>query len=624
MDNFGYDKKRVPVSQRHMSREATVHSDGTLVSVTVDGRNVDVEPGTTILEAATRLGIHIPTLCTHEDLCVVGNCRICVVEVSGIDTLQAACAWPITEPISVHTHSARIRRVRHHMIQLLLAHHPGECHACMRNGNCELSALAQAHGVTDVAFARQEETRLHDASSLLLIRDMKKCVLCRRCVRACIDMQEVGVMEAVGKGERIEIETFGNKPMRNVVCIGCGQCISHCPTAALVNPDETARVWQAIESPSKHVVIQLSPAVRVALTEALGMPPGTVECERLISMLRATGFDAVFDTQLAVSLVVEAQAKQIVQRLSNESTDGTAPRWPILSSNCSGWVKYMEYFAPHQLKFMSRLKSPQQLMGTLIRAHFAKFYGGDPSAVFSVSAVPCTAHKAEADSPLSVTAGDKNIDCAITTVELAKMLKASGARLSQAAKGQFDNLFLYNTPMTSTPFNSMLHLLCGAVYRRVTGRLLTRSVEVDYRAPFAISGAYIMEIPTGSIDASHDRPELAALKGQPLRFGKCEGTANAKKVLEDIRRGGPFSKCHFIEFLACPDGCFGGGGHPVPTGRQIRQARREAFPVNTNLPKEELDWITDLFNQCTDGRLEGTFSNDDFFTGYMPRGKFIK
>ncbi|MBN2715757.1 MAG: (2Fe-2S)-binding protein [Deltaproteobacteria bacterium] len=629
MTHGNFDRRRVPVSQRLMSAEATANSDGNLVTVTMDGREIKVTPGTTLLEAAARLGIHIPTLCTHPDLCVVGNCRVCMVEVDGTDALQAACATPVTEPVTVRTYSGKIRRVRRHMLQLLLAHHDGECHSCSRNGACELAELSEAYGVTEVGFARNRESRVFDNSSSLLVRNMNKCVLCRRCVRACIDMQEVGVMEAVGKGEQIEIETFGKKNMAEVVCIGCGQCISHCPTAALVNPDDTDKVWQAIDNPDRHVVLQLSPSVRVALWEMLGMAPGTDDVGPLVHMLRAAGFNAVFDGQQAAALIIAEQARLLSAIICEGLAHPEKDRWPVLSANCSGWVKYMEHFAPAMLKHMSPLKSPEQLLGTLVRTHYARHYGGEPSAVVSVASAPCASRKFEAESPLNTQFGEKSVDYVLTTVELGKMLKESGIGLSRMPAGKFDGLICTNAAVSFTPGNSMVHQLCGAVFELVTGTPISKKVKIEYTSPFGISGAYIMNVPIQGVnDATgknkNGNGDGGGQKGMQLRFGKCEGTANAKRVIEDIRNGGPFSRCHFIEFLACPDGCFGGGGHPAPTSSGIRQMRREAFPVSYALAEPEAAWIGEIHAQCQNGTLDEMTTLDAFYTSYMPRGKFMK
>lgn len=630
MSSKSYDKKRVPVSQRHMSQEASIVSDGKHVPVTLNGRSIFVTPGTTILEAAQNIGIRIPTLCTHEDLCVVGNCRVCVVEVEGYDSLQAACAYPITECITVRTHSAKIRKVRQHMLKLLLAHHTGDCFVCRRNATCELSQLAVEFGVDTVTFKKNEESRTQDASARTLVRDMNKCVLCRRCVRACIDMQEVGVMEAVGKGDHIEIETFGNKSMVDVVCIGCGQCVSRCPTAALTYSDDTRKVWQAIDDPRKHVVIQLPPSVRSSIAETIGLPPGTLFCGELISQIRGMGFDKVFDTQLANSLAVQEQAKQLMELLFSTRSERGATERIVFSSNSSGWVKYMEHFTPTFLQYLSPLKSPEQLLGTLVRTHYTHRTNIEPSSIVSVAAVPCASKKNETESSLAVTAGMKNVDYALTTLELGKMIKESGVHLSHLPQQPFDSFFDDGSDITEfPPFHSMLHMLSGVLYQMITGEPLTSEVDVAYTAPFDIPGAFIMSIPIHHVADSAstwlaDDADPKQMEGEALVFGKCEGTANAKKVIEDICKGGPFSKCHYIEFLACPDGCVGGGGQPVPTGKIIRQSRKEAFPPQTAFTPAQRNYLEELHQRCSTTQLPGGFTKDDFFTRYTPRGKFIK
>ncbi|MBN2342871.1 MAG: (2Fe-2S)-binding protein [Deltaproteobacteria bacterium] len=629
MSSQSYDKHRVPVSQRHMSKEASQTSDGRMVTVSFDGTDVQVAPGTTILDAAQRVGVRIPTLCTHEDLCVVGNCRICVVEVEGRDALQAACAFPVTESIRVTTQSAKIRTARQHMIQLLLAHHSGDCFSCRRNGTCELSSLAAEFGVDSVAFEKNADGRTQDYSSLALSRDMNKCVLCRRCVRACIDMQEVGVMEAVGKGDHIEIETFGNKPLKDVVCIGCGQCVARCPTAALSYPDETSKVWEAIDHPQKHVVIQIPVSVRASIGEALGNSPGTALGEQLVSQLYRMGFSRVVDAQLGVSLAIQEQAMELMSLLFSTKARKGAIERIVFSSNSSGWVRYMEHFLPTFLQYLSPLKSPEQLMGTIVRTHYAAHFGIDSSSIVSVAAVPCASKKVEAAGPLALTNGYRNIDYAITTQELAKMIRESGAHLASLPAQSFDSLIEPTAISTFSPFHSVLHMLSGVLFKMITGSRLTKEVSIEYTAPFNLPGAYMMKIPIDKVspDVSAvlgEDADPSQMVGQSLVFGKCEGTANAKKVIEDICKGGAFSSCHYIEFLACPDGCLGGGGQPVPTNRTIRQARKEAFPLQLAYPDDIDSYIKDLHTRCLQKSLSGGFNRDHLFTSYTPRGKFIK
>lgn len=624
-----YDNKRVPVSQRLMSREAQLATDGQMISLELDGHKIDVEPGTTILDAASKVGVHIPTLCTHPDLCVVGNCRVCVVEVEGKDALQAACAYPITESIVVRTHSSQIRLARRHIIELILAHHEGDCFACSRSQNCELSALASEFGVDSIQFEPNATKRTVDKSSIALMRDMNKCVLCRRCVRACIDMQEVGVMEAVGKGDAIEIQTFSNKPLKDVVCIGCGQCVSRCPTAALTYADDTQHVWNALDDANKHVVIQLSPSVRASIAETFGMAPGTLICEKLIGQLHTMGFANVFDSQIAVGLAIVEQARQIIANICSKDVQKKHSQRVVFSSNSSGWVKYMEHFIPSYLQYLSPLKGAEQLLGTLVRTHYASRFGIDEGSIVSVAAVPCAAKKVEATNSLSFTKNARNVDYCITTRELGKMLRESGVQLDQMENHSFDSLIASGEISTFLPFNSMLHMLAGVLYQLLTGNELKPTVPIAYTSPFGIPGAYIMTVPIDKVvtHKTHlweDDFDYGLIEGRPLVLGKCEGTANAKRVIEDIERGGVFSGCHYIEFLACPDGCFGGGGQPVPTNSRIRQSRKEAFPTKIKFPKPQFRYLESLYQRCIANELGGNFKREDLFTSYTPRGKFIK
>ena len=290
---------RAPISQQALKIEKPVDTEriGALVPVTIDGRDLKVPLGTTILDAAKQIGVHIPTLCHHADLCVAGVCRICVVEIEGMRTLQASCAYPITQPVKVKTHSRLVRQARRHIIDLMLANHYGECYSCNRNNNCELQALAHEYGVDFFRFGHPEEPMFEiDCSSHSVIRDMNKCILCRRCIRTCIDMQEVGVLEVFGRGDDTVVSTFMDKPLSDVVCINCGQCINRCPTGALRANDQTDEVWAAIDDPQKHVVIQTAPSPRAGIGECFGLEPGKALTFEMNTALRRCGFDRIFDT----------------------------------------------------------------------------------------------------------------------------------------------------------------------------------------------------------------------------------------------------------------------------------------------------------------------------------------
>ncbi|MBN1296010.1 (2Fe-2S)-binding protein, partial [bacterium] len=426
---------RSPKSQKsHAIQEKDVmHKIGGQVSVTIDGQSIKVPLGTTILKAAEILGIRIPTLCYHEDLCIAGVCRICVVEVEKMWTLQAACAFPITAPIVVHTHSRRVRQARRHILDLMLSQHYGECYSCNRNGNCELQDLAHEYGVDCYRFGHVA-TSQHpvDRSSHSVIRDMDKCILCRRCVRTCIDLQEVGVLEATYRGAETMISTFMDKPLADVICINCGQCINRCPTAALRANDPTDDVWAAIDDPEKHVIIQTAPSPRAAIGECFGLEPGTPMTWQMNTALRLCGFDAVFDTNFTADLTIIEEGTELLLRLYKALVQGdqkVAESLPQFTSCSPGWVKYIEHFYPEYLNHVSSAKSPQQMFGALIKTYYAKLKGIDPANIVSVALMPCSAKKFECNRPEMCDSGYKDIDYGLTTRELGKMIREAGIDL---------------------------------------------------------------------------------------------------------------------------------------------------------------------------------------------------
>jgi NADH dehydrogenase/NADH:ubiquinone oxidoreductase subunit G len=309
------EKSRAPASQRAKLMEQPGGGIGAQISVNIDGREMKVPLGTTILDAAKQIGINIPTLCHHEDLCIAGVCRICVVEVSGQRTLQAACSFPITSPVEIKTHTRKVRQARRHILDLMLSRHNGECYTCVRNNNCELQSLAKSYGVDFFRFGHLGKPAFEeDRSSFSIVRDNNKCILCRRCVRTCIDLQEVGVLEAAGRSHQTEIATFMKKPLGNVVCINCGQCINRCPTGALRANDSTDEVWAAIDDPRKHVVIQTAPSPRAAIAEVFGEEPGTARTFEMNTALRFCGFDKVFDTNFAADLTIIEEGTELLSR----------------------------------------------------------------------------------------------------------------------------------------------------------------------------------------------------------------------------------------------------------------------------------------------------------------------
>ena len=425
---------RAPVSQKPLVIEKPDNPEyiGGSVSIEINEKKFSVPLGTTILEACRQNQIHIPTLCHHEDLCVAGVCRICVVEVEGMRTLQASCAFPITAPIKIKTTSNAVRRSRKHIIDLLLSEHYGECYSCFRNNNCELQSLAKEYGVDHYNFGHIQSPRYEvDNSSYSVVRDMDKCVLCKRCVRTCIDLQEVGVLEAIDRSHNTHIGTFWDKPLAEVICINCGQCINRCPTGALRANDPRDEIWSAIDDPKKHVVIQTAPSPRAAICEEFGMEPGTSLTGEMNTALRRIGFDVVFDTNFTADLTIFEEGTELIARLYKVLVKKEQVAIPQFTSCSPGWVKYLEHFYPEYVDNLSSAKSPQQMFGALIKTFYAKKKGIDPKDIVSVAVMPCSAKKFECNRPEMVDSGFKDVDYGLTTRELAQMIKEAGIYLPE-------------------------------------------------------------------------------------------------------------------------------------------------------------------------------------------------
>ncbi len=636
--NIYDDSNRAPKSQagQHIN-EFEDGKIGSRVTVEIDGNELKVPFGTTILAAAKQLGVTIPTLCHHDDLCVAGVCRICVVEVEKHRTLQAACAYPITAPIKVKTHSPKVRRARRHILDLLLSKHYGECYSCPRNANCELRDLAQEYGVDCFRFGHPDEPIYEkDESSYSVVRDMNKCILCRRCVRTCIDLQEVGVLDVTGRGDESEISTFMDKPLHDVICINCGQCINRCPTGALTAKDVTDRIWSDIDDPKKHVIIQTAPSPRAGIGECFGCEPGTPMTYELNSALRRCGFDKVFDTNFTADLTIIEEGTELILRLYKALVEKDASvALPQFTSCSPGWVKYIEHFAPDMLDNLSSAKSPQQMFGALLKTYYAEKNNIDPKDIVSVALMPCTAKKYECNRPEMIDSGYKDVDYGLTTREMGKMISEAGVNLPDMPKSDFDD------PFGSATGSGVIFGATGGVMEAAIRTVveLVCGVKVDDLFEHArvmpvrgFDGVRYAELPINAVGPvpdilKHLVPNWDWLKGATLKVGICHGTANAKKVLDNIREGGKFSECHFIEFMACPGGCLGGGGQPIPTSPEIRQARANAIyseDEDCEIRKShENPVVTQIYSEfLTDGPC-GHKSHKLLHTGYTARGKYI-
>jgi NADH-quinone oxidoreductase subunit G/[NiFe] hydrogenase diaphorase moiety small subunit len=610
---------------------------GGQITVNIDGTDVKVPMGTTILDAAKQVGVRIPTLCHHPDLCVAGVCRMCVVEVEGQRALQAACAYPVTSSLKVKTHTRKVRQARRHVLDLLLSTHYGECYSCKRNNNCELQSLAKEYGVDFYRFGHVTESQYpKDESSYSVIRDMDKCILCRRCVRTCIDLQEVGVLEAVGRSDKTRISTFLDKPLRDVLCINCGQCINRCPTGALHANDTSDEIWAAIDDPKKHVVIQTAPSPRAGIGECFGCAPGTPMTYQMNTALRLMGFDKAFDTNFSADLTILEEGTELLVRLHKALVKKEKVAFPQFTSCSPGWVKFLEHFHPEYIPNLSSAKSPQQMFGAVIKTYYAQQQKLDPKDIVTVALMPCSAKKFECNRPEMADSGFKDVDYGLTTREMAQMIKEAGIHLPDMPKSDFDDPFGTATGsgvifgatggVMEAALRTVIELVCGIKVEK----LFDHANIVPVRG---FEGIKYVELPITQVAAEVPAilkgliPSFDFLKGATLKVAVAHGTANARRVMEDIQAGGRFSECHFIEFMGCPGGCIGGGGQPIPTSPEIRAARARAIYEEdaecTVRKSHENPAVLKLYGEFfTEGPC-GHKSHELLHTHYTARGKYI-
>ena len=615
-----------------MSAEKTI-AIGANIPVTIDGIDIRVPMKTTILSAAKELGIRIPTLCHHPDLCKGGLCRVCVVEVEGKRPLQASCAYPITEPMKIRTSSSKVRKARKNIIQLMLSNHAGDCVTCNRNQHCELQEMAAEYGVTTYPFGKASRSATPiDRSSLSVVRDNNKCILCRRCERTCAEMQGVNALVTANRGVETEMQTFMNTPLDTTTCINCGQCINRCPTGALQAVDATCDVWKAIDDPKKHVVIQTAPAPRAAIAECFGEAPGTARTFELNTALRRAGFDKVFDTNFTADLTILEEGTELLTRMYRALVQkDAAVALPQFTSCSPGWIKYIEQFYPEYLPHVSSAKSPQQMFGALIKTYYAELNGVAPENIVSVSLMPCTAKKYECERPEMSDSGFRDIDHVLTTRELGKLLKEAGIDLPRMPRSDFDEPFGSATGsgvifgatggVMESAIRTVVELVCGIQIEDLFAHANVIAVR-------GFEGVRYAELPIATVGPvpailNHIVPDWNWLKGATLKMAICHGTRNARKVMEDIRAGGKFSECHFIEFMACPGGCLGGGGQPIPTDREIRSKRAEAiyaedmtYPVRKSHLNEA---VLRLYNDFLTDGIAGHKAHHLLHTSYTDR-----
>ena len=509
-----------------------------MINLTIDGVQVSVPAGSTVLEAARKANIHIPTLCYLKDVNQIGACRVCVVDV-GARALQAACVYPVSEGMVVKTNTPAVRRARKTVVELLLSIHDRKCLSCSRNNNCELQDLCRDLGIDDDNhFAGEMNHYDVDDASPCVVRDNNKCVLCRRCVAACHQQQNVGVIGAVRRGFTTAIESPWKLPLANTGCVGCGQCIVACPVGALKEKDSIKAVDKLLEGP-KHVVVQTAPAVRAALGEEFGIPMGTSVTGKMAAALRRLGFDKVFDTDFGADLTILEEGTELVQRLTKGGT------LPMITSCSPGWVKYCETYNSDFIPNLSSCKSPHEMLGAVIKTYYAEKFDIDPKDIAVVSVMPCTAKKFEAKRPELSNYGMQDVDEVLTTRELAKMIRQAGIDFATLPEEDFDSVLGESTGagVIFGATGGVMEAALRFAYEVVTGKTLEKVEFHEVRGLKGVKEAVI---------------DLGETK---LNVAVAHGTANAQQLLDSVRSGE--KKYEFIEVMCCPGGCVTGGGQPI-------------------------------------------------------------
>ena len=577
-----------------------------MVNIKINNMPLSVPKGISILEAARTIGIEIPTLCYLKKINEIGACRICMVEVKGARSLVTACVYPVAEGMEIFTNTERVRKSRKLTLELILSTHDKKCLSCVRSGNCELQELCKEFGVdNENYFEGENPVHEFDDSADHMIRDNNKCILCRRCVAAC-EAQHISVIGTNARGFDTHIGSAFEKSLESVSCVSCGQCIVNCPTGAIVEKDDTSRVLEAINDPSKYVIVHTAPSIRVTLGESFGMSLGSNVQGKMVAALRRLGFDKVFDTDFAADLTIMEEANEFLGRVQNGGT------LPMITSCSPGWIKYCEHYYPDMLDHLSTCKSPQQMFGAVIKTWYAKKMGIDPANIVVVGIMPCTAKKFETKRDNQAASGYPDVDIALTTRELARMIKSAGIYFRHLPDEEFDNPLGEGTG--------------AAVIFGATGGVMEAALRT---AVEKLTGEELQNLDFTEVRGTDGIKEATYnVAGMDVKVCVASGLANANKVMESVKNG--TSEYHFIEIMGCPGGCVNGGGQPIQHAvvrnfvdlRGIRAAA--LYEADKNLPvrkSHESEAIKRIYDEFL-GEPGSHVAHEVLHTSYVKRPKY--
>ena len=583
-----------------------------MVNLKINCISLQVEDGTTILDAAKKVNIKIPPLCYNPDLPPWASCGICIVRMAGSPRMVRACTTQVSENMDIITHDAEIIATRRTVLELILSNHPNDCLQCPRNGNCELQELAAEFGIREGPYKKVLSALPIDDSNPAIILNPEKCIRCGRCVKVCQEMQNVWALEFLGRGIKGRIASAAGTPLGESPCIKCGQCAAHCPVGAIYERDDTVKVWSALHDPERHAVVQIAPAVRVALAEEFGLEPGTIVTKKIYAALRRLGFNTVFDTNFSADLTIMEEGTELVKRLTEKN--GAIP---LITSCCPAWVDYMEKYYADMIPNFSTAKSPQQMMGAMIKAYWADKAGVNPDKVFSVSVMPCTAKKWETkrNDDMKSAGHGYDVDISITTRELARMIKQAGIEIMDLPEEEADNPL---GPYTGA----------GTIFG-ATGGVMEAAVRSAFFLVTKKELGNVNFTPVRGLEGVKEA-EVDFQNGTKIRIAVAHQMGNIAAVLDKIREArnaGKETPYHFVEVMACRGGCIGGGGQPYGCTDEVRSRRIAGIyrddEQSTLRCSHQNPFIAQVYKEFL-GEPNGHKAHELLHTKYVPRELYLK